>query len=336
MRKMAKSLLPKILLVGISVCLTLLIMEGVMRLFYVPKEPLDLGAIEPWGPLYESGLTPPLNDLGFREEPLDDWVFSEGTVRVLFLGDSFTFGQGVKDGNKRFTDLIEKQLNADSVDGTKYHVYNAGIPGTEPRRWLEYLEELLPVYQPQYLFVVFFMRDGTDVCTSLRCYEAVIDEIKTKYTHNVFYRHSYLVQYFLNKLVWRDFSKYYTNQIVSGYTGSEAEKAIWYEQQGYLEAIQNLSLQNNVEVYLVIFPILYNLNNEYPFFTVDEEITDFALNSGLSVFSLTDGFMGYSAQTLWVSPNDQHPNKKGHQIAFEILYPYVKSVLPPDFAKGGS
>ena len=308
-----------------------------MRMFYVPDEPLDLGTIEPWDPLHETGLTPPLNNLGFREEPLDDWVYSDNTVRILFLGDSFTFGQGVKNGNKRFSELIEKRLNEESGKGKSFHIYNAGIPGTEPKRWLGYLEELLPIYRPQYLFVVFFMRDGTDACTSLRCYEEVIGEIKDRYTDNIFYRHSYLAQYFLNKLIWRDFSKYYADQMVKGYTGSESEKAVWYEQQDYLKAIWDISKQNNVQAYLVIFPVLYNLNDDsYPFFSVDKAISQFARESGMSVFSLTGGFMGYPAQTLWVSPNDQHPNEKGHQIAFEILYPYVRAVVLPDVVEGGN
>jgi lysophospholipase L1-like esterase len=45
------------------------------------------------------------------------------------------------------------------------------------------------------------------------------------------------------------------------------------------------------------------------------------------VFSLTPGFVGQVSESLWLSKDDQHPNEKGHQVAADALYPYVKNVV---------
>jgi hypothetical protein len=44
---------------------------------------------------------------------------------------------------------------------------------------------------------------------------------------------------------------------------------------------------------------------------------------------MTDGFIGQDAPSLWVSPTDQHPNEKGHAVAADILFPYVRDIVTP-------
>ncbi len=56
------------------------------------------------------------NSHGLRERELRD----DGRLRVLFLGDSQTFGEGVEIG-QRFSDLVGRELQLDTV--------NAGVPG---------------------------------------------------------------------------------------------------------------------------------------------------------------------------------------------------------------
>jgi lysophospholipase L1-like esterase len=250
----------------------------------------------------------------------------------LFLGDSFTFGFGVEEGSKRFSDLVESELNIDAnqnASASHYHIYNAGVAGTEPEEWLDYLKTLQPLYQPDYVFVIFFLRDGTRLCTSLHCHEEVINGIKSKYTERFLYRYSYLGQFIYSSFIRKEFSDYYEAQVLNSYLGNEEEQAFWREQQQYLLEIRDISEQNGVEFHLVIFPILIDLNGRYPFRQVDEEIIRFANEADISVYSMTDGFIGQDAPSLWVSPTDQHPNEKGHAVAADILFPYVRDIVTP-------
>jgi hypothetical protein len=78
---------------------------------------------------------------------------------------------------------------------------------------------------------------------------------------------------------------------------------------------------------LIIFPVLFRLDENYLFYEVEQEIIRFANEANMPVYSLTDGFMGHVDKSLWVSANDQHPNEKAHLIAAETLLPYVKQVI---------
>jgi lysophospholipase L1-like esterase len=319
---------PFIILSLCSLCISLLLAEFSMRLIYRPT--LELGEITPWVSPKYTNYTPEQNQFGFREEELSDAIIEDGFTRILFLGDSVTFGFGVEKGEERFSDLIESRLNsAEEQKGSKskYHIYNAGVPGTSPKDWLAYLDRLIPVYKPDYVFVIFFLRDGTSLRTSLRFWEGLINEIKAKYTGRFLYRYSYIGRYIYDRLILKEFSDYYTEEIISAYIGEEDDKRTWIDQQLLLLEMRDLCKKNKIEFHLIIFPLLYDLDSSYPFYKVEDEIVRFADSGDIPVFSLTKGFIGQADHTLWISPSDQHPNERGHQIAADTLYPYLKEVI---------
>ncbi len=166
MKRLSQNLL---LLFG-SLIISILVIELLMRLVYPPGSVFNLDEFEDHGP-YQY-YTPKRNEFGFREEEVAESVLTDEYTRILFLGDSFTFGHGIENGKDRFSDIIEERLNDDVAKSSDsmYHIYNAGIGATEPDEWVLYMEGLLPYYKPNYIFAVFFLRVGTDLCTSLFFY----------------------------------------------------------------------------------------------------------------------------------------------------------------------
>lgn len=323
------SLQTKIILTILGIFLAILLTETALRLFYPIPDPFDLGEIEDWKPFDDSQFTPKLNEFGFREAPLNSAVLGDDYSRILFLGDSFTYGQGVAEGQNRFSDIIESQINqfAGNDSGLQYHIYNAARPGTDPVDWLGYFEKLLPVYTPDHVFAIFFLRDGTTLCTSFRCYEDVFNEIKSEFEDRFLYRHSYIGKLIFNHAMRKQFSDFYSQQIIRAYLGNSTETAEWQVQKEALLQIRDLSQEQGSSFHLIIFPILYNLDKNYQFYGVEEEISRFANGENIPVFSLTPGFIGEEASDLWISANDQHPNERGHQIAADTLFPYVLNVI---------
>jgi hypothetical protein len=314
-----------LLLIG-SFCISIFAIEIGMRLFYTPEPVLELGNIIPW---YEKlNYTPRKNQYGFREEEVSDTIFQKKFIRILILGDSFTFGVGVEKGEDRFTDIIESRLNSEKKNSNLiYHIYNAGVLGTKPEDWSGYLDQAMLMYKPHYVFAVFILRDGTDLCTSFRFLIPVINAIKAKYTDNLLYKYTYIGRYIGDVLIRHDFTVYYIGQLRNAYLGSKVQKKTWAKQQHFLFRMQQVCKKNGVQFHLILFPMLYNLESNYPFYEVEDEITRFANSIDMPVFSLTPGFIGQSSHTLWVSPNDQHPNEKAHRIAADTLYPYIKQVI---------
>ena len=94
----------------LSIILTIGLIEVGIRILRPVGEPFDVAKPEEWDFLRNGEYTPPLNSFGFREEEIsEDWL-QPNTYRILFLGDSFTFGHGVEDGDLIFPSLIEEQL----------------------------------------------------------------------------------------------------------------------------------------------------------------------------------------------------------------------------------
>jgi lysophospholipase L1-like esterase len=96
-----------------------------------------------------------VNALGLRGEELGDKVADE--VRVLVLGDSNIYGQGVADA-----DTIPASLGrtlANGVPARRWRVINAGHRAYDTRQELAQLEQLLPDVRPDVVVVGWYWND---------------------------------------------------------------------------------------------------------------------------------------------------------------------------------
>lgn len=90
---------------------------------------------------------------GWRDETLYDR--QAAAPRLLVLGDSFTFGEGVDEG-QIFPRLLERGRQQ---QGTEIEVVNAGVPGYDTRREVLLLERLLERYRPDAVLIVWVPND---------------------------------------------------------------------------------------------------------------------------------------------------------------------------------
>ena len=99
-----------------------------------------------------------INGDGFRDANVRPPEKPAGTIRILLLGDSFTFGYGV-DYDKIWPVLAEQELlrRGQSVDLVK-----AGVEGMDTRSELVLLHRLLGRYKPDAVVVGFLINDLYD------------------------------------------------------------------------------------------------------------------------------------------------------------------------------
>lgn len=91
-----------------------------------------------------------VNAAGFRGsefEPVDT-----KKTKILLVGDSYTWGAAAKPFTNSFADLIRE---------AGYHVYNAGIPGTDPIQYANVLKKFVPLLKPDLAAVCLYL--GNDV-----------------------------------------------------------------------------------------------------------------------------------------------------------------------------
>jgi hypothetical protein len=155
-------------LAGLILSLPLFIMEQALRPFakfqqnkttiYL-KDP-ELGwRLRPNATDLWAGVTVRTNSKGLRG-PEIAYDKPPGVTRLLFLGDSVTFGDGLKTVNETFPFLIGQELTAQLK--RKVEVINSGVSGYSPWQEALYLEKEGIKYHPDLVVVTFALNDVTE------------------------------------------------------------------------------------------------------------------------------------------------------------------------------
>lgn len=155
----------------ITLIVTALGFEGVTALFYpyhlgydqeVPMEDPLMG-YKPranYSKTFKTDYTAYIgtNEYGFRDDPITP--HTPDTIRILVLGDSFTFGIGVSNG-ETFPDYLEEKLNA-SYPEKKWDVINAGVFGYSTIHYALLLDQYLNKLNPDALLIMTCTNDVID------------------------------------------------------------------------------------------------------------------------------------------------------------------------------
>ncbi len=97
------------------------------------------------------------NSKGFRDRE-HHFVKSKNTARIMFLGDSYTFGYQVSD-DKIFTILFEKMITENKIDNNRFDVMNVSAPAWATDQQFLYLKHEGMKYKPDYLFLMIAPND---------------------------------------------------------------------------------------------------------------------------------------------------------------------------------
>lgn len=123
----------------------------------------DAGYRQVWGsnPLgyfdEDGGLDYRINDLGLRG-PLGSRVKGAGVYRVAFLGDSFMFGEGVREADT-LSEQVARILR-DAATGRTIECINGGVGGFNTEQEVALFRDLLLPYDPDAVVVLMNPGDG--------------------------------------------------------------------------------------------------------------------------------------------------------------------------------
>ncbi len=92
-----------------------------------------------------------VNAQGFRGEDFSI-VEKSDKKKILFIGDSFTWGASAEPITSSFVDIVSQ---------SGYAVFNTGISGTGPSQYANVAEKYIPALRPDIVAVIFFM--GNDI-----------------------------------------------------------------------------------------------------------------------------------------------------------------------------
>jgi hypothetical protein len=154
-------------LLASSLVAAFLVLELFLRMVYpaptrfiYPQEMYDFDAelghaLRPGQTAYTHDRLVLINSLGFRGTEITPDP-APGTLRVLALGDSQTFGNGL-DLSETWPQQLEHVLQAAS--GSGWQVINAGIPGTDTWQHEILLRRLLAAIHPHAVVLALYVND---------------------------------------------------------------------------------------------------------------------------------------------------------------------------------
>ncbi|MES2133835.1 MAG: hypothetical protein V4506_15900 [Bacteroidota bacterium] len=145
-------------LFGTSLLVLFLMLEIVFMFIPQNQDVYKLGlATKVWNAYYKENE----NEKSFRDKPLKGRLNTQKRV-VFFLGDSFTYGNGIKKDEDRFADQVTAKM-----DSSKYETFNLGKGNTDTKD--EFVRLVNFGLKPNYLILQYYHND--------------IEEVGAKYGH---------------------------------------------------------------------------------------------------------------------------------------------------------
>jgi len=335
---MMKNFLTGVMLSCVSIMLVLLVCELVVRVAYPTLKPSNQ---YDWSSRHKGYPLPR----------------SPNTFRIVVLGDSYTFGQGVE-RDKTFPAQLEKLLNGMGAD-VKFEVINLGFCGlntiTEkqiladyginPDTWAADPRYRGLAYQPDLVILEYTLNDSSTSWREAGQVKGFDDRFRTgevvlrvnsgRYSlplpdrvDKFFTMHSrlYLALFsgynqLLGRLGLREAGKGAIDSTLSRYRDT-FDGWIWMQQT--LQELSAIGRFSNTPLVMAIYPDMVNLA-DYPFVSAHQKVRMAAESFGIPTLDMLPYFKGKSERDLIATPFDAHPNAKAHAIAAQAIFEFLNS-----------
>lgn len=231
-----------------------------------------------------------------------------GTLRIAFLGDSFTLGMGLRDADT-LPAQFERLLGEPNVE-----VLNFGVSGTETPEQMAYLEQRVLQFAPDCVIVVAFPNDATDAAT--------LEFLGQPRRLRALRRHSYLLNAVIGAIERRSAHRRLVEIYLDAYRDGQPG---WEHMKDALVRGRSLTAQRGIDFAVALYPILFRLDDGYPFTPIHRKLEGFCRSQRIAFVDLFPAFRGETDQALWVHRVDQHPNEIANRLAAAELVRFVRS-----------
>ena len=242
------------------------------------------------------------------------------TIRIGVLGDSLTFGAGVKNPEDRFSNLLEDML---IQKGYKVEVYNLGRSGTDTEGQIKSYEEVKK-YDFDLIVWQYYLNDiqpeknstGAKVITSV----SAPSYIKTLSN----------TSFFFDFLYWRFSQRYQQtfDQLKNADLAQYQDPEVLKTHQDQIKSFMEKLHKEDKKVVVIIFPFIHLLCPNYPARDAHAKISETFTQNGAEVIDLLN-VLGddKNPKDLVASKFDSHPNEKVHKIAADELAKTISKLL---------
>ncbi|MBI3315815.1 MAG: SGNH/GDSL hydrolase family protein [Candidatus Omnitrophica bacterium] len=267
-----------------------------------------------------------LNSQGYRDR---EYSFDkpEGVYRILVLGDSVAFGDGVS-AEETFSDQLENLLNRNRQNPPgPVEVINTGIRGYNTYQELLLLKEEGLRYNPDLVLLCYVGNDAEPFSNQ----DGLIDK---KYEwliglKDLVKQHSYLYAFFRknlevmrHRLTPEKFTEHYLDQFRPGHPG-------WDASYNALKQIKAITAERRIGFLLAVYPQLRDLGpgETYPeeLLKVQRQIVEAGRGLSIDTLDLLPALQGHSRKELEINAKDWfHPNPFGHHLLAKAMDEHIR------------
>ncbi len=266
-----------------------------------------------------SGIDHKFNSEGWREDEHPE-AKPPGEIRILALGDSYLFGQGVK-RKDLFIERLGRQL-AEHFKDCPVKTINTGQPAYNTWRELRLLKERGLAYDPDLVVLAFVPNDvEPNIFAEGAKVEFFTEFINSYNTNDWLSNYSELWMYLKRTITYQIRGRRYLASSIASYQ-NHSEK--WQACRDSLLKIRTVCREHHVPLLVVAFPFFINLDGNYPFQPIHDQVAATCQKEGIPFLDLREEFRGFHGPELWVHPTDQHPNETAHKLAATAI---VKEIL---------
>ena len=243
-----------------------------------------------------------INSFGFR-----DYEYSikkpNNTIRIIAIGDSFTFGLGVELEDS-WPKQLEKILNENNKNkNIHYQVLNLGVPGYNFEQYFENIRVNALKLQPDIIIIAFIRNDAYPPDSETQLQEFM--KTNCSEIRNFSNKDSGEFHRAMEKCEAEFYSKFSKDF-------EEHPLKYWQALEGEFTNISNITRENNIRI------IITNLNSvPQPFI---KEIINFSNNQSWCYVDGNTQKTMEEANRNTLNLYDGHPNKLGHELIAEKIF----------------
>lgn len=251
----------------------------------------------------------PINSLGFRDKEPDN-----NNPVVLFVGDSFTAGHGLKSVDDRFSNIAGKELNK---KGKKYTVINIGKPNLDSRSEYDVMRAFIYMarIKPDKIILQYC---GNDIESVAMNNGLIFDGFNPPSDMNKFLILIGSGSYLFNYLYFLSPREYLGMSYIAYLTKAYKNDDILSKHKDDLKLFMDYSRKNSIQLIVIVFPFLTDLGMSDSMYLND--IVSFFNANKISVINVSQLAKDIPVTERIVNINDTHASRKLNKIvAQEIL-----------------
>ena len=252
-----------------------------------------------------------LNSLGCRDK---EWTVEKppGVRRIAFVGDSFTYGWGIKRLEDRFPDRIQAMF--DRRERGQVEVMNVAKPGWDTGAELQPVADMIDVYGADEVVLCYVPNDIEKLLPS----DAGFDPISPPEPTVVNLSSSCLLDYFYRRTILPRVPtvRGYHDWLAEGF----ADPEIWRRHQEQFFAIVRECRAKNVTLRVVLLPFLQTGGEKFQPGALHATLRGFFESQGVPVIDLLPTIEGRDRRALMVNACDAHPNERANALFADTIW----------------